>query len=88
MQSKRHPVSLNFFPACCVYQTQRGKTVAEYATDHGIDVKAMYAGKKALVKKGVLARTRVPRFQQAQVVGPVVAGEWHIGGVYGSSGGY
>ena len=55
-----------------------GKTVAEYAMDQGIDVKAMYAGKKTLVKKGVLPRTRPSRFQRAQVVGPVVGGEWHI----------
>jgi hypothetical protein len=55
-----------------------GKTVAEYALGQGIDVKAMYAGKKTLVKKGVLPRTRAPRFQRAEVVGPVVGGEWHI----------
>jgi len=55
-----------------------GKTVAEYAMDQGIDVKAMYAGKKTLVKKGVLPRTRPSRFQRAQVVGRVVGGEWHI----------
>lgn len=53
-----------------------GKTVAKSAMGQGIDVKAMYAGKKALVKKGVLPRA--PLFQRAQVVGPVVGGEWHI----------
>jgi hypothetical protein len=51
-----------------------GKTVAEYAMDQGIDVKAMYAGKKTLEKEGVLWRTRPSRFQRAQVVGPV--GGW------------
>ena len=55
-----------------------GKTIAEYAADQAIDVKAMYAGKKALVKKGILPRTRPPRFHRAQVVAPTVAGEWHI----------
>ena len=55
-----------------------GKTIAEYARDEGIDVKAMYAGKKMLVKKGVLPRTRTPRFQRAQVAIPVVDSEWHI----------
>lgn len=30
-----------------------GKKVAEYATDREIDVKAMYVGKKTLVKNGV-----------------------------------
>ncbi len=38
----------------------------------------MYAGKKALVKKGVLPRTRRAQFQRAQVVDPVRGGEWHI----------
>ena len=55
-----------------------GKTIAEYALDQGIDAKAMYAGKKTLVKKGVLPRTRPTRFQRAQVVGPVVGNEWCI----------
>lgn len=55
-----------------------GKTIAEYAIDQGIDAKAMYAGKKTLVKKGVLPRTRPARFQRAQVVNPVVDSEWRI----------
>ncbi len=55
-----------------------GKTIAEYAMDHGIDVKAMYAGKKALVKKGVLPRTRATPFHKVQVVGPVMDSEWCI----------
>ena len=36
-----------------------GKTVAEYATGRRIEVKAMYAGKKVLVKKGILPRTQL-----------------------------
>ena len=58
--------------------TASGKTIAEYAADHGLVAQAMYAGKKLLVKKGVLARTRRNRFQQAQVVGPLVGSEWCI----------
>ena len=38
----------------------------------------MYAGKKSLVKKGVLARARATRFQRVQVVGAIVGGEWRI----------
>ena len=38
----------------------------------------MYAGKKTLVKKGVLPRTRAPRFQRAEVGGPVAGGQWQI----------
>jgi hypothetical protein len=55
-----------------------GKSIAEYAADQGIDAKAMYAGKKALVKKGVLPRSRPAQFQRAQVVDPVMGSEWHI----------
>jgi len=36
-----------------------GKGIAAYAADHGLDARAMYTGKKVLVKKGVLPRTRV-----------------------------
>jgi hypothetical protein len=55
-----------------------GKGVAEYAREHGIDAKAMYAGKKVLVKKGVLPHTRSRRFQRAQVKCPVAGGAWRI----------
>jgi hypothetical protein len=55
-----------------------GKTVAEYAMARGIEAKAMYAGKKMLVKRGVLPRTRPRRFQRAQVFDPVVSSEWRI----------
>jgi len=55
------------------------KTIADYATEHGIARQAMYAGKKMLVKKGVLPRTRRARFQRAQVVeGVTVGSEWRI----------
>jgi len=55
-----------------------GKAIAEYAADHGITAQAMYAGKKMLVKKGVLPPTRPARFQRAPVVGPVGVSEWRI----------
>lgn len=55
-----------------------GKTIAEYAKAQGLDAKAMYAGKKALVRKGVLARTRAVRFQRARVVSTSLGGEWRI----------
>jgi len=55
-----------------------GKTIAEYAMDQGIEAQAMYAGKKALIKKGALPRTRPVRFQRAQVVGAAVGSEWRI----------
>ena len=55
-----------------------GKTIAEYAAEHSLAAQAMYAGKKMLVKKGVLPHTRRNRFQRAQVVGSVVGNEWRI----------
>lgn len=56
-----------------------GKTVAEYAADQGFDARAMYAGKKVLVKKGILPRTHSTRFQRARIAtGPVAGGEWRI----------
>ena len=55
-----------------------GKTIAEYAKAQGLDAKTMYAGKKALVRKGVLPRTRAVRFQRARVVSASLGGEWRI----------
>jgi len=58
--------------------TASGKTIAEYAAEHGLAAQAMYAGKKMLVRKGVLPPTRPARFQRAQVTGAVVGSEWRI----------
>ena len=55
-----------------------GKRITEYATDHGLDVRAMYDGKRALVKKGVLPRTHTTRFQRAQFVDQVAGSEWCV----------
>ena len=45
-----------------------GKTIAEYAAEHGLAAQAMYAGKKILVKKSIPPRRRPTRFQRAQVL--------------------
>ncbi|RLJ16854.1 hypothetical protein DJ031_15390 [bacterium endosymbiont of Escarpia laminata] len=55
-----------------------GKTIAEYAADHGVKVHAMYAGKKKLVEKGILSCRRRERFQRAQVVDTVGGSEWRV----------
>ena len=55
-----------------------GKRITEYATENGLGVRAMYDGKRALVKKGVLPRTHTTRFQRTRVVDPVVSSEWRI----------
>ena len=65
---------LNHVRACEV----SGKRITEYAAEHGLGVRAMYDGKRALVKKGVLPRTRAARFQRAQLVDPVMSSEWRI----------
>ena len=55
-----------------------GKRITEYAAENGIGVRAMYDGKRALVKKGVLPRTHDARFQRAQVIESVASSEWRI----------
>ena len=55
-----------------------GKGATAYAAEHGFRVGAMYAGKKALVKKGVLPGTRHSRFQRVQAEADSVGGKWRI----------
>ena len=45
----------------------------------GIAARAMYAGKKILVKKGILPGTHPAGFQRAQVMEAVVSNQWRIG---------
>ena len=45
-----------------------GKSMVDYAASQDISVRDMYAGKKTLVKKGVLPDTRPVRFQRVQVM--------------------
>jgi len=47
----------------------------EHAADQGLSAPTMYAGKKMLIKKGILPPTLPVRFQRAQVVAPVVGSE-------------
>ena len=55
-----------------------GKGIAAYAADQDLDARALYAGKKVLVKKGVLPRTRPSRFQRVQVNDSVTGNAWRI----------
>lgn len=56
-----------------------GQRIADYASTQGINARAMYAGKKELVKKGVLPRQRPTRFQRVKVVDPLmVNNDWRI----------
>ncbi len=56
-----------------------GKSVAEYATEHGVNARAMYSGKKILVNKGILPATQPTRFQRVQAMEAAVSSQWRIG---------
>ena len=56
-----------------------GKSMAEYAAAQDIAVRAMYAGKKILVKKGLLPGMQPPRFQRVQVMEATPSSQWRIG---------
>lgn len=45
-----------------------GKSMKAFALSEGLAIKDLYAWKKTLVKKGVLPRTRAPRFQRARII--------------------
>ncbi len=55
-----------------------GQGIAAYAVAHGLEARAMYAGKKILVKKGVLPRSRRSRFQRVQVKDAAPGTTWRI----------
>ncbi len=54
-----------------------GQGMKAYARAHDLDIKALYSWKKALVKKGVLPRTRAARFQRVEVA-TVVESHWQV----------
>jgi len=56
-----------------------GKSIAEYAAAQEFGAQAMYAGKSALVKKGVLPATQPTRFQRVQVMEATLSSQWRIG---------
>jgi hypothetical protein len=56
-----------------------GKSIAEYVTEHGVHVRAMYSGKKMLVNKGALPATQPTRFQRVQVMEAAASNQWRIG---------
>ena len=56
-----------------------GKSMAEYAASQGVAVRAMYSGRKTLIKKGVLPGTHPARFQRVQVMEATLSSQWRIG---------
>ena len=55
-----------------------GKSFTAYAAEHGFPVRALYAAKKTLVKKGVLPRTQQKRFQRVQTTTETTDTKWRI----------
>ena len=55
-----------------------GQTMADYAAVHGLTARTMYAGKKILVKKGVLPALQPARFQRVQVMAAPVNSQWRV----------
>ncbi len=55
-----------------------GKTISEYSREQGFTAQAMYAGKKELVKKGVLPRSQKPRFQRVEITSKITDNAWCI----------
>jgi hypothetical protein len=56
-----------------------GKSIAAYSTEQGIAARAMYGGKKVLVKKGILPATQPTRFQRVLVMQATLSSKWRIG---------
>jgi len=55
-----------------------GKSISAYSREQGFTAQAMYAGKKELVKKGVLPRSRKPRFQRVKITPSNTDTAWQI----------
>ena len=72
--TERQQYWLNHIRAC----EASGKSIADYAVEHDINAQTMYAGKKMLVKKGILPRAHSNRFQRAQLSSIAVNHDWRI----------
>ncbi len=60
---------------------QSGLRMSEYAKDQGFAVRSMYDAKKALVKRGLLPRSRssyATRFEQVQIIESSAESEWRV----------
>lgn len=54
-----------------------GESLKTYAAAHGFSPGAIYAAKKVLIRKGLIASSRA-RFQQVHVAAPALGCEWRI----------
>ena len=60
---------------------ESGMRMSEYARAQNFPVRAMYDAKKALVKRGLLPRSRIShaaRFEQVQIIESSTESEWRI----------
>ncbi len=55
-----------------------GQSISAYSREQGFTAQAMYAGKKELVKKGILTRSQKPRFQRVAITRKVTDNTWCI----------
>ena len=55
-----------------------GMSATAYAAEQGFRVGGMYAGKKSLIRKGVLPQVAGARFQRVQAAVVSVDNEWRI----------
>lgn len=55
-----------------------GQSISTYSREQGFTAQAMYAGKKELVKKGVVPRSQKPRFQRVAITSKVTDNAWCI----------
>ena len=55
-----------------------GKIISDYAREHDLDLKSMYAGKRNLVQKGVLPRTKTTRFQRVRTANVKPGEDWRV----------
>lgn len=58
--------------------TDAGKTIVDYSREQGFSAEAMYAGKRKLVRKGVLPRSQKTPFQRVEVAATVSSNAWCI----------
>jgi len=55
-----------------------GKSMKAFAISEGLNLQDLYSWKKTLVKKGVLPRSRTPRFEPVEIIDAVAKCECRI----------
>jgi len=55
-----------------------GKSMKVFAASEGLNLQDLYSWKKTLVKKGVLPRSRPPRFEPVEIIDAIIECECRI----------